>query len=94
MTKGAYLQQFTTTITAIAQSLATAETLINTYFDRGYGQGGANEIVSDDLESYGLTPAAIASGISLFQQLQAFRSGGAVSSADYDATMNLLRRDL
>jgi hypothetical protein len=94
MSKSVYLQQFLTTITAIAQSASTANTLVDAYFDRGYGAGGTDEIVADDLAAYDLTPAQIASGITLFQQLQALRNNQAVTSGDYDATLNVLRRDL
>jgi hypothetical protein len=92
--KDSYIQQVIITATALAQSFATADALVNTYFDRGYGSGSANEIVAGDLAAQGLSPANIASAITLFQQLQALRNGGAVASADYDATLNVLRRDI
>jgi hypothetical protein len=95
MAKDVYLQQLFTIVTALAQSIDTAETLISAYFDRAYGASGANEITADDLAGYpGMTPAHITSAITLFQQLQNLRSGGAVYPSDYDATLNQLRQDL
>ena len=92
--KNQFIQQFLTTVTVLSQSMSTAVSLTDTYFDRGYGAGSANEITADDLASTGLTPAQIAAGITLFQQLQALRHGGAVVPGDYDVTLNQLRRDL
>jgi hypothetical protein len=94
MSKDAFIRQTTTTATALAQSFDTANVLIAAYFDRGYGSGGANELTTNDLVAVGLSPAQIASAITLFQQLQALRNGGAVMPADYDATLNNLRQDL
>jgi hypothetical protein len=76
------------------QSFDAANSLVSIYFDRGYGSGGSAEITPSDLVVEGISPANIASAITLFQQLQLLRSGGAVAVADYDATLNLLRRDL
>jgi len=94
MSKQAYIQQITTTATALSIAFDSANTLINAYFDRGYGTGGAAEISADDLAAVGLTPANIASAITLFQQLQNLRNGLAVAAADYDATLNQLRQDI
>lgn len=89
-----YINQLTTILTAIAQNLATAQTLIDTYFDRGYNAGAANEITAEDLAALGITPTQLAGAITLLQQLQALRHGGAVVPGDYDAVLNQLRRDL
>jgi hypothetical protein len=94
MPKSQFLSKLTITATALAQSFDNANTLISAYFDRGYGSGGANELTSNDLAAVGLTPAQVASAITLFQQLQAMRNNGAVVPADYDATLNMLRQDL
>jgi hypothetical protein len=92
--KSTYIMQVLGTATALAQALSTADSLVSAYFDRGYGSGGANEIVDSDLATAGISPAQLASAITLFQQLQTLRNGGAVATADYDATLNVLRRDL
>jgi hypothetical protein len=94
MPKEAFIRQLTTTATALAQSFDTANAIINAYFDRGYGSGGTNEILDADLVDVGLTAANVASAITLCQQLQALRNGGAVAAADYDSTLNVLRRDI
>lgn len=92
--KDKYVNQVITTITALAQSFANAEMLVNTYFDRQYGSGGANQIVDDDLVDTGLTAGQLASAITLFQQIMALRNAGATAPADYDATLNQVRRDI
>lgn len=89
-----YIRQIFTTITALSQSFDMANTLINAYFDRGYNAGGANAITDDDLADTGLTAVQLGGAITLFQQLQAFRNGGAIAPADYDATLNQVRRDI
>jgi hypothetical protein len=94
MMRNDYIRQVTTTATALSQAFDNANTLISVYFDRGYGSGGANEILDSDLADLGLTAAQLASAITLYQQLQALRNGGAVAAADYDATLNVLRRDI
>jgi hypothetical protein len=92
--KSQYIQQITAVVTMIAQSFSQALALKDTYYDRGYGTGGANTITDADLAGTGLTPAEIASAITLFEQLQALRHNGAVVPGDYDSTLNKLRRDL
>jgi hypothetical protein len=98
--KDVFINQATIVASALAQSFDNALALANVYFDRGYNGGGANELTTNDLEAAGLTPAQIASGITLFQQLQLLRSGAqeaghsTVVPADYDATLNTLRRDI
>jgi hypothetical protein len=92
--KDAFIRQITTTATALAQSFDVSAALINIYFDRGYGSGGANELVAGELEAAGITPGQVASFITLAQQLQALRNGQATAPADYDATLNTLRRDI
>jgi hypothetical protein len=85
----AYIMQIQTTVAAIAQSFDTANSLVNTYFDRAYGQ-----LTEGDLEGFDITPGQLASAITFFQQLQALRNGGATAPADYDATINQVRRDI
>lgn len=94
MDKTRYINQVLIIITALAQSISTADILINTYFDRAYGSLGVHEITDEDLVGYGITAAQLASAITLFQQLQNLRSGQAVAVADYDATLNQLRQDI
>lgn len=92
--KSAFINQLLITSTALAQTFDMANALISTYFDRGYGAGGANELTAADLEGVGLSPAHIALGVTLFQQLQAMRNSAAITVGDYDATLNQLRRDI
>lgn len=92
--KNSYIQQLLITITALAQSFSTSLAIKDTYYDRGYGTGGANTITEADLAGTGLSPAEISSAITLFEQLQALRHNGAVVPGDYDSTLNKLRRDL
>jgi hypothetical protein len=92
--KDVFLNQATIIASAIAQSLDGIQALTNVYFDRQYNIGGANEIVAGDLAALGFNPAQLASLITLGEQLQHLRNGQATATADYDATLNALRRDL
>lgn len=92
--KDAFIQQIIITATALAQSLDTANALVNVFFDRSYGAAGVNEIVQADLDALGLAVGQIAAFITLAQQLQLLRNGQAVAVADYDSTLNALRHDL
>ena len=92
--KDVFINQATIVASAIAQSFDNIQALVNVYFDRAYNIGGANEITSNDLTALGVSPAQLASFITFGEQLQHLRNGVAVSTADYDATLNALRRDL
>jgi hypothetical protein len=92
--KETYLQGVTVAATALAQSFDSARVIFNTYFDRNYGAGAANEITAADLEGTGMTLAQLTNFITLCEQIQRFRDGLAVTSGDYDSTLNALRRDV
>ena len=92
--KDVFINQATIVASAIAQSLDNIQALINVYFDRQYNIGGANELTTGDLAAIGVSPTQMAAFVTLGEQLQHLRNGQAVSTADYDATLNALRRDL
>jgi hypothetical protein len=94
MQKTIYVQQITNVSTALALAFDNANSLVNAYFDRSYNSGGANEIVTDDLAGTEITVGQITAFITLAQQLQLLRNNSAVATADYDATLNALRRDI
>ena len=62
------------------------------FFDRGYNSGGANPIVDGDISSTGLTAAQVESAITLYENLDKFLSGTAVSQAVYRQTVNAIRK--
>lgn len=66
--------------------------LYATYFDRGYNSGGSDEIVDGDVIEAETTAADIAAGITASEQLANYLNAGAVTSADYSASWNRLRR--
>lgn len=80
-----------TELAQVADSLANLETV---YFDRGYNSGGSDPIGVSDVSSLGITPAQLASLITLVQQLNNFLGNSAVVAADYDATLNAVRNDV
>lgn len=82
-----------TTLAETAEGLASIE---NTYFDRGYNGGGADPITAPDIPSkHGtLTATDIANFITLIQQFNNFRNNAAVTTGDYDNTLNDVRDDL
>jgi hypothetical protein len=75
----------------VSDRLANLETV---YFDRGYNGGGSNPITDEDLTSLGYTAANLANLITLIQQLNNFLGNSAVTSGDYDATLNAVRNDV
>lgn len=92
--KEVFINQTTIVASAIAQAMDNIQAIANVYFDRQYNIGGTNEITSGDLAALGFTPAQLASFITLGEQLQHLRNGQSTSTADYDATLNAIRRDL
>jgi hypothetical protein len=92
--KDVFLNQVTIVASALAQAMDNAQSITNVYFDRQYNVGGTNEITSGDLAAIGFSPAQLSSFITLSEQLQHLRNGQATATADYDATLNAIRRDL
>ncbi len=80
-----------TTLAQVADKLANLETV---YFDRGYNSGGSSPIADVDIASLNITAAQLASLITLIQQLNNFVGNSAVTTADYDATLNAVRSDV
>jgi hypothetical protein len=80
-----------TTLAQVADKLANLETV---YFDRGYDSGGGDPIVDGDVVSLGITAAQLGSLITLIQQLNNFLGNSAVTAADYDSTLNAVRKDV
>lgn len=66
--------------------------LYASYFDRGYNSGGSNPITDPDVIGAETTAADIAAGITASEQLANYLNAGAVTSGDYSATWNVLRR--
>jgi hypothetical protein len=80
-----------TDLAQVADKLADLETV---YFDRGYDSGGSNPITNDDVSSLGITATDLANLITLIQQLNNFLGNSAVTTGDYDATLNTVRTDV
>lgn len=92
--KDVFVTQATIVASAISQSLDNIQALVSVYYDRQYNTGGTNELTTGDLAAFGITPVQMAAFVTLGEQLQHMRNGQAVSTTDYDATLNVLRRDL
>lgn len=85
------LQAAATLLAQVADAFADLESV---YFDRGFNSGGANAIADADIAGTGLTAAQVGSGITLAQQVSKFVNNQAVTTGDYDATINTLRTDV
>ena len=84
-------QRFATEVMDHAQALANiadvASDLEKEYFDAGY-----NNMTQEDLGALNVTPAEIASIITVLQQLKKLVSNEATTPADYMASLNKVRR--
>lgn len=76
-------------VTVLAQHIEIADSLLDTWFDRGY----SGVITDEAIAGSGLTAAQLTDAIVLFEQLRKFRDNEAVATGDYGATMNRLRSD-
>jgi hypothetical protein len=92
--KEIFAQKAQEAATTLAQVGDRLDDLVTVYFDRGYNSGGANGIDDSDLTSLGITAAQLGGLITLAQQLSNFRNNQAVTTADYDVTLNALRTDV
>lgn len=88
---GTQAQLDATTLAQVADKLANLETV---YFDRGYNSGGSDPIANADIVSLNITAADLAALITLIQQFNNFLGNLAVSTGDYDATLNTVRKDV
>lgn len=64
------------------------------FFDKTYNAGGADEITQADIDAavFDISLTDFTSGISLLEQYSNFVSNSAVTAADWQATMNRIRR--
>lgn len=80
--------------TALAQNADLIIDQISVFYDRGYNVGGVDPIVDGDLTSLGITAAQLTAFITLAEQLKNFLDNAAVVTADYDATLSVMRNDV
>lgn len=62
------------------------------FFDNGYNSAAADEIVQADLDPHDMTLAEFTNYITFIQQLKNFVGNTAVTTGDYAATLNAMRR--
>jgi len=91
-------QRFVNGVLDMAKTLAETKDLLASaravYFDRGYNSGGSDPIIDDDISGLGVTATQLTNMMTLAEQLENFFGNSAVSTADYDASLNQFRRDL
>ena len=92
--KESFVQRLQGAATQLAQTADLFQDLFSVYFDRGYNDGGANEIGDDDIASTNLTAAQVGNLITLAEQLDHFLNNAAVAQGDYDAVLNAARTDV
>lgn len=93
--KNTFVQRFQDASTRLAQVANEFDDLVSVYFDRGYNSGGSDELLDADIPAgLGITAADVTAGVTLAQQLGNFLNNAAVSTGDYDVTLNKLRTDL
>lgn len=71
------------------------QVLFETYFDRGYNNGGTNPLVDGDIPAeLGIAAADIAGFITLAENVGKFLNNEAAFQSDYQATINKIRTDI
>lgn len=89
-----WFNDVTENIDTLGDSMDTLFALRDMYTDRGYGSGGGNEIVAQDLTDAGeeMTVAQLTNAMTLIDQLKNFRDNAAVTTGDYGATISQVRK--
>lgn len=81
--------------TVLARTGPQFQWLFETYFDRGYNNGGANPLVDIDFPpELGITAGDVAAFITLAENVGNLLESRAVFVSDYGATLNRLRVDI
>jgi hypothetical protein len=89
--KGQFVGDLQTCFNGLIQAKQQAADLVNYYFKNGFNAGGSNPIADGDVSAYGLTAAKVASAVTLMQQLASFFANAAVTTGDYEATVQAVR---
>jgi len=89
-----FAEQAQTNATAMSDLSDKLADLYSVYFDRGYNSGGSNPITNDDLASLGITAVQLGDMMTLAEQFANFLNNIAVTQADYDTTLNVMRTDV
>jgi hypothetical protein len=92
--KQAYCRQLQTDAATLAGIRKILDDRKGVYYDRGYNSGGSNPIIDADVSDLDLTAAQVGSWITLLEQLEKFFTNQSVTTADYDATLSAIRRDI
>lgn len=94
MSKIAFAQEAQELCTDLGKLLDRFDTSFDTYFQRGYNNGGSNPIVDGDISTTGATAAQIAAYITLAENIVKFAKNQVVLQSLYDSTINGLRTDI
>lgn len=87
-----FATQIQTLATDLAKSMEVAPDLHQRYFDCGFNDGGANEIVDGDIESLGFTAAQLVSMITCIENFNKFIAGTSPANSAYRININALRK--
>ncbi len=86
---------FAATAKLVASTLsdvaAQTKALADTWDDRFYGPGAANEVTDQDLLDLGIKADDVYAFVIFCTQFQTFMNGGTPTPADYGGTINRLR---
>ena len=86
-TKVNYALETARTAGDLVEMQARLDSIYDRYFANLYGSGGDNEITEADLSGMDITPADLASFITLCEQFEKFFSNQAVTAGDYRSTL-------
>ena len=90
-TKQTFVADLQTACNLMIQAKQLFADASNYYFKAGFNSGGANPITNSDVSANGLTAAQVAAGITFATQLANLFGNSAVTTGDYEATVQQLR---
>ena len=90
--KSAYIEAFLRNANSIATVMDALLPYAQEYFNNGYNGGGSDPITNADLISYDITEANFTNMVTTLEQMEKFFSNQGVTTGDYRANVNQVRR--
>lgn len=89
-----YTQNLQSLMTDLGQVMDVSSERVAAYNNRGYGSGGADELMDQDIASTGLTANDVLLMVNALTEYEKFTKNQAIIVGDYQSTINRTRTDL